>query len=489
MDTTKVLGDLLLRNTRERPDAPAISFDRRTVSHGKLARRTERASARLWHEWGVRPGDRVAWLGFNHVDQLTLLFALGRLGAVLVPLNVRLAPAEWDAVVASCTPRAVVHDDAWHDAAMALAARNGLDARAVDALIATHADSDAPDLATPDTPALLVYTSGTTGLPRGAVHTHANLLANMVAACAVQSITPLDTVLTVLPLFHVGGLCIQTLPALYAGAHVRLHPRFDPAATLAAIAQERPTLTLQVPATMQALVEHPLWGATDLGSLRAVWAGSSTLPKALVSAFLGRGVALCNVYGATETGPFSVALPPEHARSHLGSCGWPATGVEARLQNVKAGVGEVLLRGPAIVQRYWTDVPALDADGWFHTGDLASCATDGSFTIVGRAKDMIISGGENIYPAEIEHLLATHPAVAECAVVGVPDDTWGEAVVAAVVLKPGCALEDAGVTDFLTGKVARFKLPRRVVRFEALPKTALGKVQKMQLTDQILQNK
>jgi fatty-acyl-CoA synthase len=321
------------------------------------------------------------------------------------------------------------------------------------------------------------------------VHTHANLLANMTVARAAQSLTPDDTVLTVLPMFHVGGLCIQTLPALSAGAHVHLHARFDAGGTLDAIARERPTLTLQVPATMKALVEHPAWAGADLSCLRAVWAGSSTLPVVLVDAFHARGVPLCNVYGATETGPFSIALPPAQAQSHAGSCGWPVAGVQARLEGAQAGVGQVLLRGPAIVQRYWPDAPALDADGWFHTGDLASCAADGSYTIVGRAKDMIISGGENIYPAEIEHLLAAHPAVAECAVVGLPDDTWGEAVVAALVLRPGCALDGAGVAAFLAGKLARYKLPRRVVYVDALPRTALGKVQKPLLIDKLLQNK
>jgi fatty-acyl-CoA synthase len=315
----------------------------------------------------------------------------------------------------------------------------------------------------------------------------------MAAAAAGQALTPADRVLTVLPLFHVGGLCLQTLPALYAGASVLLQARFDAPATLACIARDRPTLTLQVPATMQALTCHPDWSATDLGSLRAVWAGSSILPDALVQAVFARGVPLCNVYGATETGPFSIALPPEHARSHAGSCGWPAQGVEVRLANEQGGVGEVWLRAPNIVQRYWPDRPACDADGWFHTGDLASRAADGSTTIVGRARDMIISGGENIYPAEIEHLLAAHPWVAECAVLGLPDAQWGEVVAAVVVLQPPDrpqTLRDPSgqpsgweqtLSAFLGERLARYKLPKRWRAVEALPRTALGKVQKAAL--------
>ncbi|MBK7991315.1 MAG: AMP-binding protein [Comamonadaceae bacterium] len=493
----RTLDDVLLQHARSRPQALAMRFEGRDVSYGKLARRTARAAARLWHEWGVRPGDRVAWLGLNHPDQITLLFALARIGALLVPLNFRLASAEWQAVLADCTPRCVLHDAAWAQAAMALAQAAGLPAHAIDTLIATPSPGDAPVHATPESPALLVYTSGTTGRPKGAVHTQANLLANMVAASEAQVLTAADQVLTVLPLFHVGGLCIQTLPALYVGAAVLLHARFDAGATLDAINRDRPTLTLQVPATMKALIEHPAWDATDLSGLRAVWAGSSTLPAALVDAFLARGVPLCNVYGATETGPFSIALTPAHAASHAGACGWPARGVEVRLADARDGVGELLVRAPNVVRHYWPDQPAVDPEGWFHSGDLARQAADGSYTVVGRAKDMVISGGENIYPAEIEHLLASHPLVADCAVLGLPDAQWGEKLVAVVVFKHQNATNPSSngqetlsnwefvLSEFLGGRIARYKLPRRWVFLEALPRTALGKVQKAVLARQL----
>jgi fatty-acyl-CoA synthase len=337
---------------------------------------------------------------------------------------------------------------------------------------------------------LLVYTSGTTGAPKAAVHTQGNLLANMAMAAQVQGLTASDTVLTVLPLFHVGGLCIQTLPALSVGAHVLLHTRFDANATLRAMATERPTLTLQVPATLKALTEHALWMATDLTSLRAVWAGSSVLPPAPLAAFHARGVPVCNVYGSTETGPFSIALPPACAVSHAGSCGWPAPGVVVELRSalgevVAPGeVGEICLRAPNVVRRYWPARTACDANGFFHSGDLARQATDGSYTVVGRAKDMIISGGENIYPAEIENLLLQHPLVVECSVVGLADARWGEVAVAVVVLQPDASVDGdwaAPFRRFLDGQLARYKWPRRWLRVDALPKTALGKVQKAAL--------
>ncbi|MGZ5182480.1 MAG: class I adenylate-forming enzyme family protein, partial [Ramlibacter sp.] len=394
------LPALLARVAALQADRVALHVGADAITYAGLAARVDRAARRLWHDGGVRPGDRVAWLGLNHPGQLVLLFALARLGAMLLPVNVRLAAAEWDTLFAQTLPRLVLHDDALAEAAQALAGRHGVAAHPVSALDTAAAGPQAPDLAQPDAAALLVATSGTTGQPKAAVHTQAQLLANMRIAAQVQALTPQDLVLTVLPLFHVGGLCIQTLPALSVGATVVLHARFTPEATFDALATLRPSLTLQVPATMQALVAHPRWDAADLSCLRALWAGSSLLPAPLVGAFHARGVPVCNVYGATETGPFSIALPPSQAMARVGSCGWPAPGVEVRLHDpAQAGAGdaeagEVWVRGPNVVRRYWPDQPAVDADGWFHTGDLARRAADGSYTIAGRARDLIISGGE-----------------------------------------------------------------------------------------------
>ncbi|WP_066159965.1 class I adenylate-forming enzyme family protein [Hydrogenophaga pseudoflava] len=492
------LPGLLHGLVQTQPDAPAIRWldtATDTRSDWSFARLNAVADtlARCFMVLGVRPGDRVAWLGLNHPALIAALFALGRLEAVLVPLNTRLAAAEWTAVLDDCTPKLLVHDTSFNEAAGVLCDGPG---RPVD-LTLDHLLACAPSTLLPeaptealDRPALLVYTSGSTGTPKAAVHTQGNLLANMAIAAQVQGLTAEDTVLTVLPLFHVGGLCIQTLPALSVGATVLLHSRFDPTATLRAIAEERPSLTLQVPATLQALTAHPGWTATELSCLRTVWAGSSVLPPEPLKAFMARGVPVSNVYGSTETGPFSIALPPEHAATHLGSCGWPAPGVDIRLlgfdgRPAPAGqVGEIAVRAPNVVATYWPDRPALDADGFFHSGDLAQQAADGSFTVVGRAKDMIISGGENIYPAEIENLIATHPAVAECSVVGQADARWGEVAVAVVVLRDASAAAegwDAPLRAFLDGRLARYKWPRRWVRLEALPRTALGKVQKAAL--------
>ena len=466
--------------------APTLS-----LSYGQLARQSRALAHHLRHDMGIEAGDRVAWLGLNHPAQIVWLFALAQLGAVLVPLNHRLAAAEWATILADCSPRWLVHDAHFDEAAQALASSAGIPCMAAGGLKLT--ESQAPPTVEGDghSAALLVYTSGTTGRPKAAVHTQSHLLANMAMAAQVQGLMASDTVLTVLPLFHVGGLCIQTLPALSVGATVVLHARFDAQATLAALEQERITLTLQVPATLKALAEQPRWPAADLTALRAVWAGSSILPPGPIAAFHARGIPVCNVYGSTETGPFSIALPPEQAMDHVGSCGWPAPGVEAKLcdatgEEVAAGeVGELCIRAPNVVQRYWPDQPAVDDEGFFHSGDLAQQAEDGSYAVVGRAKDMIISGGENIYPAEIENVLLAHPLVSECCVIGQADERWGEVATAVVVLQANAFAGEgweAPLKTHLQGQLARYKWPRRWHRVEALPKTALGKVMKADLS-------
>lgn len=487
----RTLAGLLGERARISPQATALRWHEvgrssadaawAHLSFAALERRANAIALGLAQDHGLRTGDRVAWLGLNHPAQIALLFALARLGALLMPLNHRLSPAEWTAVLDDGQPALLVHDSAMAEAAQALPPYPTLH---VDGL-PEMAGEPLADANGPEQPALIVYTSGTTGTPRGAVHTQGNLLANMAIAAHVQAMTAQDSVLTVLPLFHVGGLCIQTLPALSVGAQVLLHNRFDAGATLQSLRDHRPSLTLQVPATLQALITHGDWAGTDLACLRALWAGSSLLPSTLIEACHARGVPVCNVYGSTETGPFSIALPPSHAVSHLGSCGWPAPGVEVSLrqatgEKVNPGqVGEVWLRAPNVVQRYWPDLPACDANGFFHSGDLAQQAADGSFTVVGRAKDMLISGGENIYPAEIENLLVQHPLVAECAVVGQDDARWGEVVAAVVVVREGAGEDWADTLQaFLDGRLARYKWPRRWHRVAALPKTALGKVQK-----------
>jgi fatty-acyl-CoA synthase len=478
------LAAAIARHARETPDRVAVAMPGDRCTYAELWSRIERVTALLQRECGIGPGERVASLGLNHTAQIDLLAALMRLGAVFVPLNYRLAPAELRAIVDHAGAKLVFHDAAFADAAGEL----GVPAQPRERLESSTGGS--PSVAEVDVaaPALLVYTSGTTGQPKGALHTQAGLYWNAVASSALHALTRDDRVLSALPLFHVGGLCIQTVPALYAGAEVILHPRFDAANWLAAVAAERPSISLMVPATMRAAIEHPAWSSTELSALRILGAGSSTIPHSLIEAFHARGVAVCQIYGSTETGPVSIVLARAEAFANVGAAGRPALGCAIRLVDESGtdvpdgSVGEVWVRGPNVMTGYWRD-PSHPAfrDGWFRSGDLASRDATGLYTIVGRAQDLIISGGENIYPAEIENLLAGMPEIAEAAVIGMPDARWGEVPVAAVVVRPAATLTEAAVLGRLEGRIARFKLPRIAFVSGPLPRNAMGKVVKAPL--------
>ena len=409
---------------------------------------------------GVQAGDSIGWLGHNHPRALALLRACERLGLRYVPLNWRLAAPELVAIARHAGLQRLLHDESMqavaqqvrHDAALPLPRAEG---------------HEAGDL-------MLVYTSGTTGQPKGAIHTAAAMRANIDAAIDAQDLDANTRTLAVLPLFHVGGLCIQVLPTLAAGGVVRLHARFDPAAWLHDVATWRPTTSLLVPATMRALVEHAAWPRTDLSSLRFVNTGSQIVPRALIDAFHARGVPVCQVYGATETGPVTIVLRPGEAMAHPGAAGRPARGVQVRLVD-----REVQVRATNLARGYHRAPhdPAF-AGGWFRSGDLATEDADGLYTIVGRCKELIISGGENIHPAEIENLALADPAVAEAAAVGVSDARWGEAVWLVLVPRPGATIDEARLRERFDAQLARFKHPRRIVVRPALPKTALGKIQR-----------
>lgn len=416
---------------------------------------------------GVAPGHTVAWLGLNGLKPLALLEACRRLGARYLPLNWRLAGMELAVIAQHAGVQWLLHDAAHATLAATV--------RELSALPRPPADGHEPG------DVMLVYTSGTTGAPKGAIHTAAGMAANIEAAIDAQGFDATTRTLAVLPLFHVGGLCIQVLPTLAAGGTVRLHDRFDPGAWLHDVATWRPTTSLLVPAVMKAIVEHPGWATADLSSLRFLNSGSQVVPEDLIRAFHDRGVPVAQVYGATETGPVTLVLRPGEAMAHAGSVGRPAQGVEVRLVD-----GELWVRAPNLARGYHRapDDPAF-ADGWFRTGDMARVDGEGFHEIVGRTKELIISGGENIHPAEIEQLALADPAVADAAAVGVPDARWGEVPVLALVLRPGAAIDEARLRASFDARLARYKHPRRIVVLPALPKTALGKTQRALLVRQL----
>ena len=493
------LSDLIDRNAAFTPEKDALRYQGASLSYAALSGRIGATAAALSGHLGVRPGDRVAILSANHPDYLVLLFACARLGAMLVPLNWRLAAAEQRYILEDAGARTLVVQEAFNPVcgdlpqAMDLVGLNHVPegGQSFAELIA-----DVPALADRPSelgaPLLIVYTSGTTGRPKGAVLTQQALLTNAMMSQHMHAMTTADHVLTVLPFFHVGGLNIQTTPALILGATVTIHPRFAPDAALQALSDDRPTLTVLVPATIQALLDHPDWGTTDLSSLRAVSTGSTIVPQALVDALTARGVPVLQVYGATETCPIAVYTRIDGDCARPGSAGLPGLLCDAMIADdagsaLPTGVhGEVLVRGQNVLIEYWRNPDATREalrDGWFRTGDIGSRDADGHFFIHERLKNMIVSGGENIYPAEIERVLLTHEAVREAAVIGVPDPRWQEAPVAFVVCQDGCSVNEDDLRRHLVGQLARFKIPRKFLFVNDLPRNVMGKVQHFRLRE------
>ena len=481
------------------PEQIALRFDDDAVTYRELAARVARAAGAL-AALGIGAGDRVAWLGQNHPATLVLLFACARLRAMLVPLSWRLAAPELRRMLDDCEPAALFAEPSFAETVeriglavpvpFAIGAipsgwRDG-NALLVDAAPLVESVTSSDD----DASVVICYTSGSTGMPKGAVLTQQALLFNAINSTHLHDLTRHDRVLTTLPLFHVGGLCIQTLPALHAGATVVLHPKFDAAATLDAIVRHAITLTVLVPAQLDMLVAHPAWAKADLRSLRCVTTGSMIVPARNFEALHARGIPLVQVYGATETAPIATYTLPAAATRKPGSAGKAAVHCAVRLagagdRDVPAGEsGEVLVRGPNVMAGYWHapgETAAALSGGWFHTGDIGHFDADGDLWIDGRSKDLIISGGENIHPAEIENVLAEAPEIAEVAVVGRPDATWGEVVVAAIVTRSGDPLTEADVRARLQGRVARYKHPREIVFMRELPRSALGKLRRDEL--------
>jgi fatty-acyl-CoA synthase len=491
------LCSLIERNAAFAPAKPAILFEGKTLTYAAFNARIEQAARALKAEFGVGRGDRVAILSLNRPDYLVLLYACARLGAILVPLNWRLAAAEQLFILSDAAAKVLVLEQAF--AGILPALENSLpDTTAVgldflpdrgvslDALLA-EARGDGRNPHTDLTcPLLIVYTSGTTGRPKGAVLRQDALLWNGVMSQHMHALTSDDHVLTVLPFFHVGGLNIQTTPALHHGATVTVHARFSPDSTLAAFERDRPSLTVLVPATIQAVTDHPAWATTDLSSLKAISTGSTIVPQTLIDRLVVRGVPVLQVYGSTETCPIAVYTRLGGDLSRAGSTGLPGLCCEAIVVDdagaeLPSGTpGEIAVRGSNVFYEYWGNEAATREalhDGWYRTGDIGLRDGDGYFWVHDRKKNMIISGGENIYPAEVERVLLEHPDVAECGVIGRPDSRWDEVPIAYVIRRRGGRAGADELRAHVQIQLARYKVPREFVFVDDLPRTALGKVQ------------
>ncbi len=486
-------GEFIQVWAQQRPDKAAIHFQGEDFSYAWLENQVRHAT-RWLGERRVGYGDRVAYLGFNHPLMLVLLFALARRGAILVPLNYRLTAHEHSQQLLDSEPIFLLADEHFFGHAQGLGT-------AVTALAELHdvRVTRDPDLITGrasegrlDDDLLLVYTSGTTGPPKGAVLTQNALQWNALNSIHAHDLSSEDRVLIALPMFHVGGLNIMLTPALYVGATVAIENKFDAGVFLDRVQHWRPTLSLLVPATVTALLNHPSWLSTDVSCFRLINTGSSIVPKALLEAWHQRGIPAAQVYGSTETAPIAIYLRQEDTSRKLGSAGLRAMHCAVKLMNLDNKqcavneVGEILVKGPNVMRLYWRNEQATKesfVNGWFKTGDIAYQDSEGFYWVVGRCKDMIISGGENIYPAEIEALILEHEEVQECAVIGIPDERWGEVPVLVVVMVAGSSLGviDSLLQTQLTERLAKFKWPKRVQAVDSFPKTALGKIRKDEL--------
>jgi fatty-acyl-CoA synthase len=512
------VGSWTARRARKTPGAPAIRYAGRTLTYAGLDDRVRRL-ARALRGLGTRPGSRVGYLGPNHPAFLETMFAAWSAGAIFVPLNMRLAGPELAYQLADCGAALLVYapeqaavvagirgeagrGTAGRDTGLrhlVALARPAAGDHDYESLLAGPPPGPAGPGAGPgdvrvslDDPCLIMYTSGTTGRSKGATLTHANITWNAVNVVVDADFRADEVALAVAPLFHTAALNMLCLPTMLKGGTVLIEPAFDPARVLELIARYRVTSMFGVPAIYDAMAAAPGWADADTSSLRMLLCGGAPVPDATIRRYTSRGLTFIQGYGMTETSPGALLLDAEHALAKAGSAGVPHFFTDVRVvgpdgtQAAPGERGEITVAGPNVMAGYWGQPDAsaaVLADGWLHSGDVGTVDEDGYVTVVDRIKDVIISGGENIYPAEVENALLSHPAVADCGVIGIPDGRWGEVGRAVVVLRTGQSASEADILRFLDGRLARYKIPKSVHFAAGLPRTATGKILKKQLRE------
>ncbi len=490
--------DWIAHFARRTPDKLAVvdlSSERR-LNYAQFDGRIARLATHLRDRLKIARGDRVAVLALNTTDTLEVQFACGRIGAVFLPLNTRLTVPELQYIVGDAAPKLMIHDGELADVALTVAklcevisalqlGPNG----PYETAIATSEPLDHAEVVTLDDISTIMYTSGTTGQPKGAIITYGMTFWNCVNLGGPAYISPSSVLLTVLPLFHTGGLNCYTNPVLHAGGTVLIMRAFDPGLTLELISDPSHGINVffGVPAIYQFMAQHPAFASSDFSRLVIGGVGGAPMPVPLLKVWEIRGVALQQGYGMTETSPAVLTLDREDAVRKAGSSGKPVLHTEVRIvrpdgADAEIGeLGELWVKGPNITPGYWNRPDANQSsftDGWLHTGDAARIDQEGFYYIVDRWKDMYISGGENVYPAEVENVLHQLAAVAEAAVIGIPDEQWGETGMAIVAVRAGHSLTEAEIQAHCETNLARFKRPRLIRFVDALPRNATGKIHK-----------
>jgi fatty-acyl-CoA synthase len=505
-----ITGDILGERARLSPDAVALIHvpTRLQFTYAELNRRALRC-ARVWIDLcSLVLGDRVCILSENRVEYVDAFWAAGKSGIILVPLGTRSTAHELQRILADCGPRCLMYSARYEKLAKELQ-----QLVAFEHLISLDAEDSAPkalsyakaieqvrpDLLStrlhPEDIFCLLYTSGTTGRPKGVMIPHRQIAWNAYNTVVSWQLRQSDRVQVYTPMYHAGGLTVFMTPLFAIGGSIVLHDGFDAAEVLRALRDYECTIFFGVPTIFKMLLDSPEFAALDGRHLRWCASGGAPLPLQLLRAYQERGLVFRQGYGLTEVGVNCFAMSDQDSLRKAGSVGKAMMFTEAKVIDLEGNqvatneVGELCLRGPHVCRGYWNNPVAtaqvLDAEGWFHTGDLARCDKDGFFYIAGRSKDMIISGGVNIYPAEIEKELLDHPAIAEVSVMGTTDEKWGEVPVAFVALKPGASVSDLELIEFLRPRINKIKLPRRIIFIGALPRNAYGKVLKLELQDQL----
>lgn len=487
--------DWLLARSRLSPDREAVvdANTNRRFTFGQLNDRAMNLAAALL-KGGIKKGDRIALLAPNDISYLDVLFACGKLGVIFVPLNWRLSPVELNYILNDCRPALLLYHFSLKDLADQTNAQNKMDvcseeyagwvAPGQSAAMLNLADIDSND------PWAMIYTGGTTGKPKGVVLSHRSINWNAMNTIISWNLTGDDVTLTYLPMFHTGGLNALTLPILKIGGKVVIGGQFDTSEAMFLLNDEKCTISLMVPTMYHLLVQHPDFENTTFPSMKTFLSGGASCPHTIYEAFEKRGIAFKEGYGLTEAGPNNFFIDPENARKKHGSVGKPMMYNMVRIvndngQDVGAGeAGELLIRGYHVFSHYWNNEKATQEakpHDWLHTGDLAKCDQDGDYYILGRKKDMIITGGENVYPLEVENVIGEHPAVSEVAVFGFPDEKWGERVSALVVIKKGFSLTQDELRNHCQQSLGKYKIPRTIYFVDDIPKTDVGKIDKKEI--------